>query len=219
MRLRELFLSLTMVCLTFVTANAFKVTPPSPLLAEDEIFRAAYDDTVKILSEQNKCSDFFGGPAASLEVFRDLIAAARKEFFASSIGIQMSGATTKVSNAKTGRKHRYFDKVSINSNGPFYRQRLSETQGTVPTVGRFQPNTREARVLMLLHELGHIVETEGKWLLPDDGHDAELSRSNTRKIEDVCGRQIRNLGKGDRALNGVNGKYRDERPAPVAAAP
>ena len=105
----------------------------------------------------------------------------------------MSGLTTNVFNIKTGGKHRLFDQVTINRNGPFYRYRVSETQPTVPGVGSYPPNTREARVLMLLHELGHVVEVNGSWLLPDDGRDPELSRSNTRKVDDICKRQIRSV--------------------------
>ena len=49
---------------------------------------------------------------------------------------------------------------------------------------------------MLLHELGHLVKgAEGNWLLPDDGNDVEASSNNSRKIEDVCGDQIRELAK------------------------
>jgi len=80
-------------------------------------------------------------------------------------------------------------------------------------------NTREARVLMFLHELGHIVKADGNWRLPDDGRDAGLSRANTRKIENVCGDEIRNLGKGNIAPASVIGKQMDEPPAPVETKP
>lgn len=210
MKLREASLSAMMVCLVFVSANAFKVNAPSPLVAEDELFRTAYDDTVNILSNANDCSDFFGGPSRSVAVFNELFSRVERDFLTPSIGIAMSGATTNVVSMSTGRKHRLFDKVTINRNGPFYRRRLWETQPTAPGVGSYQPNTREARVLMLLHELGHAVEENGKWLLPDDGRDADLSRSNTRRIEDVCKRQIRSLGNGSPTISSV--KRNSERP-------
>ncbi len=206
MKLREVFLSATTVCLVFVSANAFKVNTPSPLHAEDKVFRSAYDDTINILSTPNECSDFFGGSSSSVGVFNELFARVGRDFRAPSIGIVMSGTTTNVVSLKTGRKHRLFDKVMINRNGPFYRHRVRETQPTAPRVGSFQPNTREARVLMLLHELGHVVEANGKWLLPDDGRDEDLSRSNTRRIEDACKRQIRNLMNGDSPATSVSPK-------------
>lgn len=72
---------------------------------------------------------------------------------------------------------------------------------------------------MLLHELGHAVEVDGKWLLPDDGRDEELSRRNTQKIEEVCGDQIRNMGKGDTVTNSASGKELDEKSTVVRSAP
>lgn len=182
-----------MVCLVVVSANAFNVNSTSPLIEEDEVFREAYYDSIHILSTANECSDFFGGSATSVEAFNNLFARVGREFLTPSIGLRMSGVTTNVVNITTGRKHRLFDKVTINRNGPFYRYRVSETQPTVPGVGSYPPNTREARVLMLLHELGHVVEVNGAWLLPDDGRDPVLSRSNTKKVEDVCRRQIRSV--------------------------
>lgn len=51
---------------------------------------------------------------------------------------------------------------------------------------------------MLLHELGHLVKgPEGNWLLPDDGNDVEASSNNSKKIEDVCGDQIKELAKSN----------------------
>lgn len=184
-----------MVSLFIVSANAFNVDSTSPLIDEDEVFREAYYDSLHILSTANECSDFFGGSAPSVEAFNNLFARAGREFLTPSIGLRMSGVTTNVFNITTGRKHRLFDKVTVNRNGPFYKYRVSETQPTVPGVGSYPPNTREARVLMLLHELGHVVEMNGGWLLPDDGRDPDLSRSNTRKVEDVCRRQIRSVWK------------------------
>lgn len=201
MKPREVSLSTMMVCLVFVSANAYEMNVGRSLLAEDEVFRLAYYDTINILSTANECSEFFGGSAAAVEVFNALFARAGREFLKPSVGLIMSGGTTNVVNLTTGKKHRLFDKVSINRNGPFYRYRVSETQPTVPRVGSYSPNTREARVLMLPHELGHVVEAEGQWLLPDDGRDVEMSRSNTRKVEDVCKRQIRGLGKKSATMN------------------
>jgi len=80
----------------------------------------------------------------------------------------------------------------LNTNGPFYRKRLSQAEPTMPRIGTFEPNTREIRVLIFLHELGHVIKGEdGKWLLPDDGKSDDLSRQNSQKIEDVCGEQIK----------------------------
>lgn len=221
MKLRELLIGAAMMSITFVSAKATTPPLPSPLIAEDKILGRAYYDTVSILSNPNECSDFFGGSSAAVEVFNGLIGKVRKEYVSASIGIRMSGDAVNVFNIKTKRKYRIFNKVSINSNGPFYQRKFSMSL-SVPGVGTFQPNTKEARVLMFLHELGHVVKDEnGKWLLPDDGRNEAQSRDNTRKIEEVCGNQIKKLGKGDIAMDSASGKQmpREERPTQVAKAP
>src|SRR6266576_6131700 len=90
------------------------------------------------------------------------------------------------------------DKASLNSGGPFYRQQTPLGGSLIAGVGSFRANSREARVLMLLHELGHLMKgADGKWLLPDDGKSMADSLKNTRTVESVCGDQIRALGKHD----------------------
>jgi hypothetical protein len=104
----------------------------------------------------------------------------------------MSGDYTNVLNAETKLKYRLFANASLNLDGPFYKRKASSSSTTVSGVGSFAPNTREARVLMLLHELGHLMKgPNGDWLLPDDGKSFTDSLSNTRKIESICGEQIR----------------------------
>lgn len=219
MKLRALLIGTAMMSLTVVSAKAETPPVPSPLISEDKILGTAYFDTLSILSTPNECSDFFGGDS-SIEVFNDLISKVRKSYFSSAIGIRMSGATTNIFNVRTKNRYRLFDKVSINGNGPFYRNKLTYTQAFVAGVGRFAANTKEARVLMFLHELGHIVRgTNGDWLLPDDGVDEWKSRENTGKIEDVCGQQIRNLGKGDTVRNSDKGKFVAEKSAVADSKP
>ena len=92
-----------------------------------------------------------------------------------------------------------FDRVMINSNGPFYRQRVPYSFAQIPGLGTFQANTKEVRVLMFLHELGHAIKgDDDNWLLPDDGKDDQLSRRNSQKIEEVCGEQIKALRSSNR---------------------
>ena len=67
---------------------------------------------------------------------------------------------------------------------------------SLPNIGSFEPGTKEVRVLILLHELGHLIQdAQGEWLLPNDGNDEELSRRNSRRIEDVCREEIQALRK------------------------
>lgn len=98
----------------------------------------------------------------------------------------MSGETTSVTNAQTKKEYRLFEHVSINGNGPFYRKQFSLMEPPIHGIGSFEANTKEARVLMFLHELGHLIKGEdGNWLLPDDGRSVEISWNNSKKIEDV----------------------------------
>ena len=206
MKLRRILLGMAIMAFSVISANA--VAPlPSPLIAEDKILGEAYYDTLAILTSNSECSEFFGGADSSISIFNHLIERVRKDYLAVTIGIQMSGAVTNAFNARTKSRYRVFDKVSINANGPFYQRRYTDNQATVPRVGKYSPNTREARALMLLHELGHVVEGKaGNWLLPDDGHDQSLSRDNTERIQEICGDQIKTLAKGDSPVPSVDGK-------------
>jgi hypothetical protein len=171
---------------------------PSPLIAKDKVLRAAYYDTLSILSTNNVCSDFFGGPALSIEAFNHLVGLLRKDHLSGSIAMRMTGETTNVRNEITKKQYRLFEKVSINANGSFYRGRFSITNPPVPPIGTFEPNTKQVRVLIFLHELGHLIKgKDGAWLLPNDGNSDDVSKLNTRKIEDVCGSQIKGLGKSE----------------------
>jgi hypothetical protein len=169
---------------------------PSPLLEQDKVLGAAYYDALNILSSENSCSQFFGGPTGSVMVLNRLMSQVRKDYFANSIGMRMSGEVTSGFNSITKTRYRMFDKVSINANGPFYRKKVSPTEPTIPRLGGYEPNTRQVRALILLHELGHLMKgDDGNWLLPDDGKAEAVSRENSQKIEEVCGEQINNLTK------------------------
>jgi len=169
---------------------------PSPLVIKDKVLGSAYFNTLSILSRNNACSDFFGGPTASVDVFKQLIGRVQKYYDTTAIGIRMSGKTLSISNTLTKTKYRLFERVLINANGPFYRKRGSQSDLPLPRIGTFESNTKGVRVLMFLHELGHVMKgDDGNWLLPNDGKDENLSRLNSQKIGDVCGKQIKALGK------------------------
>ncbi len=168
----------------------------SRLTIKDPSYTEAYFDVVSILSDENSCSDFFGGPDKALEVFNQLAAMMTKTYSRQNVGIQMSGDYMTMSNQISGNRYRLFRKAEVNVLGPFYRQKIFETEPSVPHVGSFPPNTREARTLMLLHELGHLIELRrGQWLLPDDGHSEEQSEENTRIVEKHCAKAIMALPK------------------------
>ncbi len=176
--------------------------PASALVLEDKVLESVYYNALAILSTNNRCSDFFGGSSASIEVFSRLMGQVRKDYWAPSVAMRMHGNTVNAEDARTRARYRLFTKVSINANGAFYRRALFRSEQTVPGVGSFRPNTREVRLLILLHELGHMIRgLDGNWLLPDDGGNESLSRDNSRKIEKVCGDQIESPSGGEAIRN------------------
>ena len=248
MRLRECFLVATLMSFSLVMAKAgpplfsnYEVVPdfvtenngttkpiptvsvppaPSTLITEDKLLRAAYYDALSILSTSNLCTEFFGGPTASIEVFNQLMGRMRKDYLSGTVAMLMTGQTTNMRNVKTNNEYRLFEKVQINANGPFYRNRFSTSNPSVPPIGTFEPNTRQARVLILLHELGHVVKgQDGKWLLPNDGNDTRMSILNTQRIENVCGDQIKGLAKSETKTLLAEKEHTNENPASASAKP
>lgn len=227
MRLRDFLKAATLMSLSLITSMASSLPPaligrtefeddlckvrepvsepprsalpvPPELISKDEVLESVYYNTLSILSTSNRCSDFFGGPAASVEVFRLLMNQVRKDSLSSTVAMRMHGHTVVARNAQIPVRYRLFTKVSINLNGPFFRRKNFNSERTVFGVGSFAPNTREVRVLILLHELGHLIEgRDGNWLLQDDGGSEEISRNNSFKVEKLCGDQINSLREGE----------------------
>ena len=154
----------------------------------------AYLDTYRILSDHNQCSGFFGG-TGSRQVLDELVIRLRDQTITDTrIGIRMSGTFTSKVEPQEGTAYRLFEHAEINNHGAFYHSKTFPAEPYVPNMGSFLPNTREARVLILLHELAHMIKSkDGTWLIPDDGNDSRLSRSNTLTVESKCGQQIRSL--------------------------
>jgi len=154
----------------------------------------AYLDAYVVLSGDNQCSHFFAG-SGSLQVLDELVIRLRIRLMTdSSIGIRMSGTFTNLVNLQEGIAYRLFEQADINSSGAFYKSKTHPEEPFVPNMGSFRPNTRRVRVLILLHELAHLIRgRSGVWLIPDDGCNTELSRKNTLTIESKCGEQIRAL--------------------------
>jgi hypothetical protein len=153
----------------------------------------AYLDSFSILKYENSCSAFYGGPS-SIAALNELAQQLRPTHLDRRIGIRMSGESTIVMSALTGFTYRLFQKAEVNLDGPFYRGRVLSARGRVPPIGPFEPNTREARVTTVLHELGHLIRRpDGQWLLPNDGSSTGESEANTQRVLNVCGDQIRAL--------------------------
>jgi hypothetical protein len=185
--------------------NERRVNPPKPLEPVEllpvanprnpTMVEQAYLDSFSILRYENSCSQFYGGPLAIAALNR-LVEQLRPTRLDKRIGIRMKGETTIVTSALTGFTFRVFDKAEVNLEGPFYKGNIFPGRGYIPRIGPFEPNTREARVTTVLHELGHLVrKPDGQWALPNDGSNLADSEENTRRVLDVCGEQIRELHK------------------------
>jgi len=152
----------------------------------------AYVDAYSILSHVNSCSNFFGGSAA-INALNGLTQSMQTTLMQRDIIVIMKG-NTMIFTDPSGFSYRLFQRAEINLNGPFYAGNQLPGRAIIPRVGKFEPNTREARVAALLHEVGHLVRgVDGRWLLPDDGWNSDVSRANTEKVIAICGGEIRQL--------------------------
>lgn len=158
-----------------------------------------YKDVTSILASNNACSSFFGGTHAADEVLSRLVAQLQNHTLQNSrVGIEMSGPFTYYAPADGRLEYRLFTQATINTAGPFCKAKVFPAEPYVPRIGSFQPNTREARLLILLHELAHLVRARnGSWLIPDDGNMPALSAQNTALIETQCRQQILSIGERD----------------------
>lgn len=158
---------------------------PTPLnLSSEEVAdKPSYSDVFRVLKDDNACSRFFGGPRLAVTVFNQFTRQLRlRRAGTNKVGVVMSGDYTNYQDSTTGDAYRLFDKASLNSDGPFRSKDAAWMR-----VGSFQAETRQAKALMLLHELGHLIRgKDGKWLLPNDGGDAVLSENNTKAVEKHC---------------------------------
>jgi hypothetical protein len=149
--------------------------------------RSLYLDLYTILAEDNQCSRFFRGSGA-VEVLNQLSRRlVKKALNTGTIGVQMTGVYGNFENARTKYSYRMFEKVILNADGPFFRNICYYSQQCQRSVGHFGAATREGRILMLLHEMAHLIR-DGKnaWLIPDDGNDVRQSMLNTQTVEKQC---------------------------------
>jgi hypothetical protein len=167
---------------------------PLDLKAEKVADAESYEDVFVILKGENSCSEFYGGPAKAVTAFNQFERQLRKAPLGTGpVAVRMSGQYTNYHDHLTGASYRLFDVATINSSGPFF-SRSPSSLASKTTIGRFPANTREGRALILLHELGHLVEgADGKWLLPNDGNDPAQSDRNTETVEAHCVGQLLNL--------------------------
>ena len=177
-------------------AVAVSEEQPQPLVFShrDYELTQAYSDVFKILSDENSCSNFYGGPRKATAVLNGFVPLVQSHRLLKELSFEMTGSTRILHNPITGLSYRLFDRAVINSDGSFYRRRLDSLHRFPADVGSFPPGTRQARALILLHELGHLMKgDDGAYLLPDDGHDGALSNRNTLRVQRACRVQLETL--------------------------
>ena len=170
--------------------------PPRPLVLgrRDFDLTQAYFDVFKILSDQNMCSSFYGGPRSATTVLNSFVTRVKSQPLVRDVSFQMQGRLTVVHDPAARRPFRLFQRIIVNTDGSFYQRRTDITLKFPPDVGDFAPGTRAARALILLHELGHLMEGEdGAWLLPDDGSSKPQSEANTLRVQQACRKQLDKL--------------------------
>jgi hypothetical protein len=153
----------------------------------------AYADVFKILSDQNTCSSFYGGPRPATIVLNSFIPAVESRRLPPAVMFKMSGRLQMRQDSVSGVSYRLFEKVTVNNTSSFYERRVDWVR--FPSdVGSFPPGTRAARALILLHELGHLIQdTNGAWVIPDDGYDDSVSHRNTLRVQQACRTQLQAL--------------------------
>jgi hypothetical protein len=151
----------------------------------------AYSDVYKILSTENACSDFYGGPRPATTVLNAFVSQIQYEQVYREISFRMAGRLTLVRDNAAGVFYRLFGMTAVNTNGSFYQRRADPMRNIPADVGSFLPGSRPARALILFHELGHLIRGKnGAWLIPDDGYDSEKSKANTVRVEKMCRAQL-----------------------------
>ena len=177
-----------------LAASSEDVPPRLVLEKKGWYLNQAYSDVYNILSDQNTCSNFYGGRRAATTVLNAFVSQIKYEQVYREISFRMGGRLTLVQDNAAGVSYRLFDRTAVNTNGSFYQRRADPMRNVPADVGTFLPGSRPARALILLHELGHLIRgRNGAWLIPDDGYDPATSKANTLRIEKMCRAQLEAL--------------------------
>jgi hypothetical protein len=147
-----------------------------------------------MLNNNNACSAFYGGTHTATTVLNEFVTAVESHRLLREVTFEMSGSSRLIRDPATGASYRLFERVIVNTDGSFYQRRLNALLKFPSDVGSYLPGTRPARALILLHELGHLIQGEnGDWLIPNDPHDGTQSQRNTLRVLQACRVQLQKL--------------------------
>lgn len=181
--------------------------------SDGEAIQQARMEVLSLLSEPNSCSAWFQTAEPEVaEKFRSLVFA---------VDAAGSGDILKLDSwskddgyyqpyvARTGQNVGWGSTITLNQNGAFFKKiapvrvvsNFNDKGYFKPSrslvVGAYEGATLRARIVALLHELGHVVN-----LLPMDSgvpSGPSISVQNTEKVLHYCGAQIRAHKKPSRA--------------------
>ena len=179
--------------LQFLTHAGNLSAAPTPinLYEADSLLKRAYHDVFEMLSKPNQCSEFYGGPDKAIFVLNKFVVRITKSQLPKDVSFAMKGPIVSNDSQASDISYRLFEKTIINTSGSFYQTKAFETQPSMPPIGKFPAGTRPARALILLHELGHLIQGPNHdWLLRDDGMKLNLSRHNTEIVQQACRREL-----------------------------
>ena len=163
-------------------------------IEKDWSITKAYIDVYKILSDQNMCSEFYRGPRTATTVLNGFVTRVKSKSLLREVSFEMAGSPRIIRDPATGASYRLFEKTMVNINGSFYQRRADPMRKFPSDVGSFAPGSRAARALILLHELGHLIQDDnGEWLIPDDGFDGRQSKENTLRVQQACRKELNKL--------------------------
>jgi len=185
----------TVICVLLLQNGAPSEEPSRPLVVtrKDWNITQAYIDVFKILSNPNTCSEFYRGPRTATTVLNGFVTRVKSQSLLREVSFAMA-CPRILRDQATAASYRLFEKTMVNTNGSFYQRRADPLRKFPSDVGNFAPGSRAARALILLHELGHLIQDEnGEWLIPDDGFDKTQSKANTLRVQQVCGKELKAL--------------------------
>ena len=182
---------------------------------EGAIIERARRSVISILADENSCSAWFRtAEPQPAEKFRSLRFAldssANSEI--RKLEVWQSGPVFyQPYVARTGQNVGWGSTITINAKGAFFKDWAPvrviaslQDKGYLQAfkrlvVGNFEGATNEARILTLLHELGHVLN-----MLPIDSgvpSGPELSTTNTELVSHHCGAKIREMAKRPASLD------------------
>src|SRR6476469_4619052 len=94
------------------------------LTKRDREITQAYGDVFKILSDQNDCSSFYGGPRTATTVLNNFLPAVESHRLMRDVTFVMTGRPRLLQDPASGTSYRLFEKVTVNTNSSFYLHRM-----------------------------------------------------------------------------------------------